>query len=133
MICIRKLLLCEQALRASSLKLFYLLVNLSFMRLNGMILLSRGDLKGIEQSITYIEKHYADRISPERLSVEVGLSVQKLQAGLKLKTGYSLYGYQEQVRIRFAKLYLEETDKPLITDETSMGFKTLTHFGQIFN
>ncbi|HEX9512837.1 MAG TPA: AraC family transcriptional regulator [Puia sp.] len=102
------------------------------MRLNGMILLSRRDLKGTEQAITYIEKHYADRISPERLSVEVGLSVQKLQAGLKLKTGYSLYGYQEQVRIRFAKLYLEETDKPLRTVATSMGFKTLSHFGEIF-
>src|SRR5260370_22563943 len=122
MICPKTLLLSDTALRPSSLKLFYLLVNLSFMRLNGMILLSRRDLKGIEQSITYIEKHYADRISPERLSVEVGLSVQKLQAGLKLKTGYSLYGYQEQVRIRFAKLYLEETDKPLRPVETSRVF-----------
>ena len=102
------------------------------MRLNGVIQLSQRDLQRIEQAITYIDTHYAEKISPEGLSIEVELSVRKLQEGLKLKTGYRLYGYQEKVRIQFAKLYLEETNKPLRTVATSMGFKTHSHFGEIF-
>lgn len=102
------------------------------MRLNGSLLLSQRDLNRIGQAVSYIEKHYAERLTPERLSVEVKLSVRKLQAGLKQLTGHSLYAYQERVRIRLAKSYLEDTDKPLRAIAISTGFKTHSHFGENF-
>jgi AraC-like DNA-binding protein len=96
------------------------------------IVLHQRDLRRIEQAIAYIEKHYADHISPEALSMEVDLSVSKLQAGLKQLTGYSLYGYQEQVRIKHAKSLLEAPNKPLRVIAGAVGFKTHSHFGEIF-
>lgn len=96
------------------------------------IVLHQRDLRRIEQAIAYIEKNYADHISPECLSMEVDLSVAKLQAGLKHLTGYSLYAYQEQVRIKAAKTLLEDTNKPLRVVAGAVGFKTHSHFGEVF-
>ena len=96
------------------------------------IVLHQRDLRRIEQAIAFIEKNYADHISPEALSMEVDLSVSKLQAGLKHMTGYSLYAYQEQVRIRRAKSLLEDSNKPLRVIAGAIGFKTHSHFGEVF-
>jgi len=99
---------------------------------SGRMALHPRDLRRIDQAIVFIEKNYADHISPESLSVEVELSVPKLQAGLKKKTGYSLYRYHEQARITVAKSMLEGSDKPLRVIARAVGFKTHSHFGEIF-
>jgi AraC-like DNA-binding protein len=96
------------------------------------IILHQRDLRRIEQAVAFIEKHYADHISPECLSMEVGLSVSKLQAGLKQLTGHSLYTYQEQVRMKAARTLLEDTNKPLRVIASAVGFKTHSHFGEVF-
>jgi two-component system, response regulator YesN len=96
------------------------------------IVLHQRDLRRVEQAIAYIEKNYAGHISPEGLSLEVDISVSKLQAGLRHMTGYSLYAYQEQVRIRRAKTILEDTNKPLRVVAGAVGFKTHSHFGEVF-
>jgi transcriptional regulator GlxA family with amidase domain len=98
----------------------------------GRRILTPRHLRRIDEAIAYIHDHYRDHISAEGLSVEVKLSVARLQAGLRLKTGYSLNKYHEQVRVRAARSLLEETDKRLRVIAAEVGFKTHTHFGGVF-
>ena len=86
----------------------------------------------IRQAIDYIHTHYFNHISQEALSLEVNLSVPTLQSGLKQLTGLTLGSYQEQVKITAAKSLLEETDLPLKAIANKVGFKTHSHFGEVF-
>ena len=86
----------------------------------------------IRQAIDYIHHHYSNHISQESLAIEVNLSVPKLQAGLKQLTGYTLYAYHEQVKIKAATSLLESTDLPLKAIANKIGFKTHSHFGEVF-
>ena len=84
------------------------------------------------EAIDYIHRHFHDHISQEALSMEVNMSVPKLQSGLKQLTGYTLYSYHEQIKIKAAKALLEETDLPLKAIAQKVGFKTHSHFGEVF-
>jgi len=64
--------------------------------------------------------------------VEVKLSTPKLQAGLRVLTGYTLYGYQENVRINAAKEMLSDTQMPIRIIARNIGLKTQSHFGEVF-
>jgi AraC-like DNA-binding protein len=86
----------------------------------------------IWQAIDYIHNHYCNHISQEALSVEVNMSVPKLQSGIKQLTGHTLYSYHEQIKIKAAKVLLEETDLPLKAIAQKVGFKTHSHFGEVF-
>ena len=86
----------------------------------------------IRMAIDYIHDHYCNHISQEALSMEVNLSVPKLQAGLKQLTGLTLGCYHETVKIKAAKSLLEETDLPLKAIAQKVGFKTHSHFGEVF-
>ena len=86
----------------------------------------------IKQAIDYIHDHYYNHISQEGLSMEVNLSVPKLQAGFKQLTGLTLASYHEEVKIKVAKSLLEETDLPLKAIAQKVGFKTHSHFGEVF-
>ena len=88
--------------------------------------------KRITAAIDYIHDHYYDHISQESLSIEVKISVPKLQAGLKQLTGHTLYSYHEQVKIKAAKSLLENTELPLKAIAHKVGFKTHSHFGEVF-
>ena len=96
------------------------------------ISLHQRDLKRIEKAIAYIETKFTEHISPEGLAIEVKISTSKLQAGLKYVTGFTLSGYQEQVRIRAAKDLLESTNKQIKVISKIVGFKTHSHFSEIF-
>jgi len=86
----------------------------------------------IRQAIDYIHHHYCNHISQEALSIEVNLSVPKLQSGMKQLTGLTIGTYHEQVKIKAAKSLLEETDLPLKAIANKVGFKTHSHFGEVF-
>lgn len=94
--------------------------------------LTERELKRVALAIAFIEKHSQDHISPEGLSVEVKLSVCKLQAGVKSLTGCSVSGYQEQMRIKAAKDLLSTTDLSIAIIAKRTGFRTHSHFGVVF-
>jgi len=102
------------------------------MQLNGTVELCLYDIKCIEQAMIYVEEHYSERMSIEGLSMEVGLSIRKLQAGLKGKTGYTLHEYILQVRVDRAKQMLMDTVLPLKSIAKAVGFRTASHFGEVF-
>jgi AraC-like DNA-binding protein len=102
------------------------------MRLNGITQLCKYELDCIDQAIAYIQKYYRNAISAESLSVEAGMSIRKLRAGLKKKTGLSLHEFHFKVRVEQAKPMLLNTAYPLKAIANSVGFKTESHFCKRF-
>jgi two-component system response regulator YesN len=86
----------------------------------------------IELAVAYVEKHHRDRISVEDLSMEVGLSKKKLYAGFSKKTGGTPHQYQTRVRIEKAKSLLEEAALPIKAIAKTIGYKTHSHFSEVF-
>jgi len=90
--------------------------------------LSPHEKRCIVRAIEYIDSHYRDRISADVLAMEVGLSKQKLQAGMQQNTGMTLHNYLLKVRIEKAKQLLEDTNDPVKSIAAAMGFKRPSHF-----
>lgn len=96
------------------------------------IRLSRTDLCCIDQALEYITKHYTEKISADQLSMEVGLSKEKLQAGLQILKGHTLARYIQQVRLDKAKEILTNTNDPVKAVADAAGFVNESHFCKVF-
>jgi len=96
------------------------------------IRLSHAELECIEHALRYIDKHYQQKISAEQLSMEVGLSKEKLQAGLQHRTLTTLHKYLRQVRLDKAKLLLANTNHPVKAVADAAGFVNESHFCKVF-
>lgn len=94
--------------------------------------LSPYDFKCIDNALQYIDRHYAEKISAENLSMEVGLSKDKLQAGLQCRTGNTLHKYIQLVRLEKAKELLVNTNDPLKSVADASGFVNESHFCKVF-
>lgn len=94
--------------------------------------LSLADLRCIDEAMKYIDKHYSDKISSENLSMEVGLSKEKLQAGLQYRTGKTLHKYLQEVRMEKARELLANTNNPLKSVADASGFVNESHFCKVF-
>jgi AraC-like DNA-binding protein len=96
------------------------------------IRLSPFDLRSIDHALDYISKHYTEKISADQLSMEVGLSKEKLQAGLQVRIGYTLAKYIQQVRLEKAKELLINTNDPVKSIADAAGFTNESHFCKVF-
>jgi len=97
-----------------------------------MIRLSPTDFRFIDQALEYITKNYAEKISADGLSLEVGLSKEKLQAGLQIRVGQTLAKYIQQVRLEKAKELLVNTNDPVKAVADAAGFVNESHFCKVF-
>lgn len=94
--------------------------------------LSWYEFSCIDNALNYIDKKYADRISADLLAIEIGLSKKKLQAGFRQRTGQTLHEYILLVRVEKSKHLLTCTMLPLKAIASLTGFKTTSHFCQVF-
>jgi len=94
--------------------------------------LSAADLRCIDMAVEYIYKHYTDKISADQLSIEVGLSKEKLQAGIQCRKGQTLARYIQQVRLEKAKELLANTNQPVKAVADAAGFINESHFCKVF-
>jgi transcriptional regulator GlxA family with amidase domain len=102
------------------------------MRRDNIFRLTPYDLRCIEKAITYINLYYVNKISADRLAMEVGLSKDKLQAGMLLKMGLTLHEYILKVRVEKAKLLLVDTNNPVKSIADTTGFNNDSHFCKVF-
>lgn len=86
------------------------------------------DKRCIATAISYIDRHYATKMSPEQLCLEVNLSKQKLQSGIRLVTGFTLHKYICKVRIDKAKIILDGSNDSIKTIAFVLGYKHPTNF-----
>jgi len=96
------------------------------------IRLSPFDLRLIDQALDYINRHYTEKISADQLSMEVGMSKEKLQAGLQARKGLTLAKYIQQVRLEKARDLLTNTNDPVKAIADASGFINESHFCKVF-
>jgi transcriptional regulator GlxA family with amidase domain len=102
------------------------------MLLSGLSRLSRFDMEAVDRALVYIDLHYRESISADQLSLEVNLNKQKLQAGIRQRTGSSLHDHLLKVRIDQAVFLLNCTNRPVKFIAYATGFKRASHFIEIF-
>jgi YesN/AraC family two-component response regulator len=102
------------------------------MPLSAIIRLRPSENKSLEQALAYIQDHFYEPISAEGLSEQFSITVKKLQLGIRRKTGKGLHEYHTQVRIQQAMKLLTEGELPIKRVSAEVGFKTASHFGQVF-
>jgi len=96
------------------------------------IRLSPTDFRAIDKALKYIINHYKEKISADQLSVEVGLSKEKLQTGMHFLKGYTLAKYIQQVRLEKARELLTNTNDPVKAIAEAAGFANESHFCKVF-
>jgi len=94
--------------------------------------LSLADLRCIDMALYYVDSHYSEKISADALSMEVGLSKDKLQVGLQCRTGKTLHKYIQEVRLAKARELLTNTNRPLKSVADASGFVNESHFCKVF-
>jgi transcriptional regulator GlxA family with amidase domain len=96
------------------------------------IRLTPVDMKSIDLAIAYIDQNYRSKISAEHLSIEVNLPKEKLQAGFQKKTNLTVHQYVIQIRIERAKELLINTNSPLKSIASRIGFVDQSYFCKVF-
>ncbi|SEN31055.1 helix-turn-helix transcriptional regulator [Lihuaxuella thermophila] len=87
----------------------------------------------VQRVISYIEKHYAEEISLERIADELFLSKYYLSHTFKDVTGVTIMSYVMNRRINQAKIcFLIDPDLSVTEAGYRVGFKHLSHFSRVF-
>ncbi len=86
----------------------------------------------IEEALAYIEEHYAEEISLERLAEALYLSPSYLSRMLKTQTGKNYTEIVAEKRIEKAVWYLENTGLLVYEIADRVGYHNLKHFYVVF-
>lgn len=81
-----------------------------------------------DEVIRYLEKHYSEDISIEKLSCEFYISSAHLIRRFKYESGYTPYEYLGLIRITKACRLLEFTDMPISEVAVSVGMNHVSRF-----
>ncbi|QEI06683.1 helix-turn-helix transcriptional regulator [Pigmentiphaga aceris] len=95
---------------------------------------SRADSRGarsVELAITYIERHFAERIALENLADLAHLSLCRFAAVFRRQVGMSPYRYVCSTRIRHAQNLLRQ-GLPASVVAGEVGFFDQSHFSRHF-
>ena len=80
----------------------------------------------------YIELHYTEHISLDKLSNLFFISKEYLSKAFKTKYGRNLMNYIIELRMKKAKLMLEDKDISIKVIAESVGYDDITHFYHVF-
>ena len=86
----------------------------------------------IRLACEYVQRHYSEPITLERVCREVGFSVSYFSAFFKKETGESFVRYLTRIRMEHAKELLARTNLPVSQICTQVGYNDLKHFNQTF-
>lgn len=86
----------------------------------------------IAASIAYIEQHYTENISLDRIAQTFSLSKSAFCHKFKQETGFSPYDYILTKRINHAKYLLKTTDQPIGSISYTVGFQSEANFTRHF-
>lgn len=86
----------------------------------------------VARIFSYINEHFAEKITLEELAEECSLSRTYLSRYFKKLTGQNLFSYIQQTRLQYAA-YLLQTSKKSITEiAAESGFDNLSYFNRMF-
>lgn len=82
---------------------------------------------------TYIDAHYAEELTLERLGRVFHISPYHLAHVFKQQTGYSLKQYILRLRIGQSQIMIMDTRLPISEIARSVGFEDAAHFSKLFS
>jgi two-component system response regulator YesN len=86
----------------------------------------------VVQVNTYIEIHYTEHISLDKLSNLFFISKEYLSKAFKIRYQQNLMSYVTELRMKKAKLMLEDGDISIKSVAESVGYDDITHFYHVF-
>lgn len=86
----------------------------------------------ISEIAQYINRHYMDDLSLQRVADQFYISPYYLSRFFKEATGFTFVEYLNSVRIKEAKKLLEQTPIKVSLIARKVGFGSVTHFGRVF-
>ncbi len=86
----------------------------------------------MRQFLAYIENHYAEEISLERLAGSANVSKSECLRCFRLSMQTTPYKYLMEYRLSKAAMLLQETDKPVGEIASRTGFHQVSYFGKCF-
>lgn len=86
----------------------------------------------VDEAVTWLEAHYSERVSVDRLTAFMGYSRARLFTLFRAHTGLSPNDYLQRFRIRKAKELLVTSSANVLEIATSCGFPDGRYFSRIF-
>ena len=86
----------------------------------------------VDKTIEYITKNYSKNISLEDISKEFGFHKNYLNFRFKKETGFSIYKYLIEYRLKQSMKFLIYTNMPVSEIAENVGFKDSKNFSVIF-
>lgn len=93
---------------------------------------SRREIEMSEAARDVIARRFKENLSLLEIAREVGSSVFHLARTFKSRTGFSLHGYRNQLRLRAALDQLRDSQSTLVDIALDLGFSSHSHFTETF-
>jgi len=91
-----------------------------------------GNSRRLRRALDMIDARLADDLSLDELSGAAALSPRHFLRVFQQEIGLAPYAYLQQRRVERAREMLARTDMPLVAVALACGFKSQSHFGQVF-
>lgn len=86
----------------------------------------------IQKAFSYINEHFAEKITLEDVAQASSLSRTYLSKYFKNMTGQTLFAYIQQTRIKYASYLLQTGEKSMTDIALESGFESVSYFNRIF-
>lgn len=91
-----------------------------------------SEASGMHEIISYINQHYNEHLTLEKLGAKFNMNPSYLCTKLKKSMGYSFIQYLQKIRIANACRLLSLTDMRISEICTAVGYDDIKHFEKIF-
>ncbi|OMD87362.1 hypothetical protein BSK49_16915 [Paenibacillus odorifer] len=86
----------------------------------------------VYEIIDFLQTHYAEKLTLERLSETFFISSTYLCRVFKQTTGFTIVEYLNYIRIKEAQRLLQSTNAKVTNIAEDTGFDSIAHFGRVF-
>ncbi|MCR2806273.1 response regulator transcription factor [Paenibacillus soyae] len=93
---------------------------------------SHGYSRKVRSAIDYIAAHFAEDLSADSISMNLGISGEHLRHLFKQETGQTLHDYITKYRIEKAKTWLASGHYKLYEISDRVGYKSSHYFSKVF-
>lgn len=90
------------------------------------------DVRRMQDIVTFVEEHYMEELSLDKLSTRFFLSREHISRRFKQQVGMTLSSYVIQLRINQAKQWLKETDEKMYSIALKLGYQDEIYFSKLF-
>lgn len=93
---------------------------------------SHGHSKEIRDCISYLQLHLGEKLNMSDLAESIGYNKNYLSTKFGREVGMSISEYMAQLRVERAKVWLQNTDKPIQQISDELGFNSVSYFSAQF-